>query len=510
MSIDETNKDIDKEFEKEIEDARAQFIEEEKQEEEKAPEEENIESFDSIKVSDEEIEKAFLEVEEKEEDKKIQDIPNISEYLSFTTGDVSDIGIELNKRYNKTEDNLDEILADQTNKVTKLAKIVYHNSNQSAFQARLLESQKESLKDINEIAPDRITRGKSFDERKDKKITGEEARINAIARLQGIKKIKLFNSGFHLIVRRLPSHELREVLKYIDEESKEIGMILGGHYYTVEDVLFKQKFMELLPFFVVDSNLKDWNQKDKLIKSINFLDFDTIIHGVTSLRFREGIKHQMVCPNFDCDYSEDIKLDLNKTKLIDTSKITEKGLKLLLDDSSFNHIKYQAYQKEINAFRVVEVNSETKIHLRTPTIYTYLLHSMNYVSKMIKALYSDNRTPSVQDLFEFRTINYYKQFIPWIEKVSFYDEAGTFLYETDELSVIEACLEKDMWENNKNLQEFISFFRDVVITHFGFLGEVCPVCEQLPNPKTNGFVPLDIKSFFFNLSVYQLEKDLSF
>lgn len=438
--------------------------------------------------------------------KKLVDIPNLSDLIAFTTISSDELQKLINENFNMSEEELAEKLNDKSEYITKLARVFYDYTNQQKLEQRMLSKLKDKLKYSDDIVPDKITSGQLFD--KSKSLVGEEAKINMIAATQGLKKIYLPHSGFHIIIRKFETTELREILRYIDEEEKEIGKILGAHFYTVDDIFFKQKVCEILPMLVIDSNLKNWNKKDNLIKAISINDFDCIIHGICSLMYRNGIKHEMICPDIECKYVESVKLDLSKTKLIEYDRLSEKAISILLDASEFNIVRYKQYNEELKLFKTVQVKDKVVLSLKVPSIFTYLKFGLEFVAKMIKFLYSDNK-PVAEEILEYRVINFYKMFLPWIEKVTFYKEDDTVNFETRDPEAISHLLESDVWESNENINEFTNFFSDSVLVHYGFLGQTCPSCGKVPNPTTNGFIPLDIRSFFFNLAIYQIRKKLN-
>ena len=442
------------------------------------------------------------------EEKKVikKEIPDVSDFISSTTISGIDLQNLLNTDLNLSNEELTEKLKDSNEHITKLARIFYEYTNQQKLEQRNLEKKKDVLKLSEEVIPDKISTGATFDN--NKVLSGEEAKVNIMARIHGIKKIYLVHSGFYIVIRKPDTSELREILRYIDEEEKEIGKILGAHFYTVDDLFFKQKVCEILDHLVVDSNLKNWREKGTLIKAISINDFDIIIHGIVSLMFRNGVKHEIVCPDIECKYVEKIELDLNKTKLIDIEKISQEALSILLSMNNFDVKTYKTYQKYLNLNREVKIKDNIFMYLKVPSISTYLKFGNDFIAKMIKSLYSNNK-PSGEEILEYRVINFYKMFLPWIDKVVFYKEDGSIDFETRDPEAILKLLDKDVWEDSENITEFTSFFNDTVLVHYGFLGQRCPSCNKEPNPQTNGFIPLDIRSFFFNLSVYQIRKDLS-
>lgn len=476
-------------------------------EEPEVKEEDVPEGFDELDVDDDVLAKVFEE--ENEEIKNIVDnVPDLSEFLTHTIDDVNILSKTLDEKVDMPSDTLSAILDDEKEHLTKLAKIVVNYTKRDELENRQIAKCLNSLKHLDEVLPDKITSGTKLEPNKTTVFSGQDAMINIAAKIHGLRKTHLIHSGFHIVTKKLSSSEIREILRYIDDEGNEIGKVLGMHYYTVDDVVFVQKFSEILKFIVVDSNLKDWQRGTTLVECISYLDFDVIIASICSQLYRQGVKHEMVCPEIDCKYSEVINLDINKIKLIDTSRLTEKATQILLSGKPFDKIKCKAYQKEIKAYKEVEVLPNVTFTLRVPSITTFVRYGIEYIAKLIQALYSDNKTPEQKDIARYRIVNYYKMFLPWIEKVSI------FVPETQSTMVVrdragfEQLLEKDVWANNKNLKEFVSFFSEAKMVHYGFLGQQCPSCNKVPNPKTNGFVPLDIRSFFFNLLTYQNRKDM--
>lgn len=460
--------------------------------------------FDTVEVSEEEIEKVINDTPSKPE-VKIVDIPDISEYHSYTTEDLDILSEKLNEKVDIPAEELSAILDNKDEHLTKLSKIIVNSTKRAEFERKFLEDLKDKIDYLPDLISDKMTKGKTFD-KDNKLVTGNDAKVNISARLHGLRKINLVHSGFFIVTKKLTPSEIRAILHYVDQEEKEIGRILGTHYYSIDDVIIIQKMTELFKYIVVDSNLVNW--KNDLLKTMSILDYDLVIGSLVAHLFKNGVKHEMVCPEIDCKYSELVNLDITKTKLIDMSRLNEKALKILLDNKPFDIIKFKAYQKLIGASKTIDVTDQAKFFLKVPTVATFVSYGIEYIAKLITALYSDNRTPTQRDIIEYRMLNYYKMFLPWIEKLTYYNEDGTEDFSTTEPEAWETLLEKDVWENQANVKDFTNFFTETKLVHYGFMGQECPVCKRTPNPKTNGFVPLDIRSFFFNLLMFQNLKDL--
>lgn len=390
------------------------------------------------------------------------------------------------------------------NKFYRLAKIYSTLTKASRFNLMSMEGK--DLHPVSEVCSDKLSRGKKFD--KNKMLEGEEAVINISARLHGLKKIYLYNSGFHIVVKKIGSMEIKNILDYIDENGVELGRSLGGHFYAMNDIFFVQQVGYLLKQLVVDSNLRKWDHGNNLIKFISINDFPSILGGIASLLFKEGVKYAIECPEVTCDYQEKLVLDVDKLKLVDMQKLGQPAIKRLLSDDEFTAKDYIEYQEAIGAHSEVQINPTTKFELKVPTIFTFVKNGVDLMSKIIEALYADNRTPSNDDILEYRILNYYKSFISWINRAVLYNEDGTLDITTREKKALEDMLEPSIWENHDERDKFVKFFTDSRIVHHGVLGTTCPKCGKTPNPKTNGFMSLDMHSFFFNLSAYRMLESL--
>lgn len=505
-----------------IEDARKQLAEEEAknfESEEMVPEEEpeeepkKDEPLDIFALSTN-IEDAELAVDElpKEEREKLfqeetvdatpnDDVPDLSEVLHLTTASLEELEECL-----KDEDMSQEALEKAISTDSKLAKIAkaYHLITK-AVQLQGYFLGEGNIKPVADLISDKTTRGEEFS--KVETLAGNSAIVNVAARLNKIQKVYLYNSGFHIDLRKLSVNEIRNILESIDDEGKEIGRTLGGHFYVMNDIFYIQQIAGRLKDIVVGSNLANWDHGTTLIKHISFNDFDSILGAMGHHLFSKGVKYTLECPS--CNYSEKITLDLNQIKTYDINKMPQEAIERLLNPDTFKSKDFFKYQQAIGAYRNFKFSydgEQGELHMKVPTIMSFLKHGIRLVSYMLRELYGDDdSTPSDQQIFDYRVLNYYKNFLPWIEQLVWLDKDGKPSFKTSEIKALEQVLEPNIWENNPEKEQFLSFIKDTRLTHHGVLGNVCKKCHRAPNPKTNGYIPLDMHAFFYNLSVfYQL------
>ena len=139
--------------------------------------------------------------------------------------------------------------------------------------------------------PSRITH-KSVD------VAGQEAILAIKARLGGLVRVNLLNSGFWVAMRSPQLDELQEIFATIDFENREIGRILGGHFALITDMYLKRKFVEILisKRLIIESNFKDVFKTGAFVRNLAYHDYDTLLHAIVMLMTRGGMRYRCICP----------------------------------------------------------------------------------------------------------------------------------------------------------------------------------------------------------------------
>ena len=429
---------------------------------------------------------------------------NLKEYFYQIIGD-PELADKLAQDVKLTKDQEQLILEDKDNVYAKFVNAMTNFTREYFFQESVIRDRVKEGANLTVINKD--------PEKKDKFSKGKNARTNntyakTVARLTGIKRLYLVHSGFHIDIRRFTNDELRSIMVYVDEQRRDIGKILGSVYYVLEDIFFIKAFVKLLPSVVIDSNLKNFRKGDTLIKAISYSDLrGIIVHGMLTLMFREGISFDIVCPNTllgKCTWKETRNLDLNNIKLVDMNKMPKEAWNILLSENEFTIKTYQMYQKLINSQAVIKFD-DFSIHMRTPSVHSVLTIGEDYTSRLISAIYDDNGNYTDEELLTYRSINYYKTFAPWIQHITYYKETGEIDYQESDIESIYYAMESDLWEENPDkARELTKFLEDSLMVFFGYYAEDCPVCKYKADETTNNIVPIDLLTFFFNLSVVKL------
>ena len=184
--------------------------------------------------------------------------------------------------------------------------------------------------------------------------------------------------------------------------------------------------------------------------------------------YPDGFTMEMYCPNEKCKHSEKLKISTDLMKLVNKSKLTEKNWKILLSPAEFGLKEFKEYNSELGLDSIIELTNETHIHTKVPTIFSFVRFGKKFLGDMVAALHRENTTISDEEILTYKHINFYRMFLPWIEKVAFYKN-GDFDYDTKTPEAIIKVLEADIWERYpKKTREFIKYFDDCRIVRYAF------------------------------------------
>lgn len=444
-----------------------------------------------------------------------RDFDDAGDFIKILCGDIQDITKEING-VKFTPEQIKAIREDPNNQIAKILNITMaFYTKRTLYELRTLkELFKKGIKfeRISEHPDlrDKVSHGPA---KSGKFLEGEEAVLTTIARIEGVRKVHLENSGFFIRVRKPSNDEIRNILTNVDAERKEFGKILGNYYYAVDDILFVEALMNMMPYLVVGSNLKNWSQGNNIAKAMRLPDLDTFISAMIALIHPDGFKFDMFCPKAGCGHVEKIKVDINDMKIRQADRLKPENWKILLSPSEFKLKEFKEYGEALGLDTALQLTQDIVIHRKVPTVFSFVKFGKAYLADMVSALYANDnsflsngtrRTPSDDDVLTYKHINFYKLFLPWIDKISFYRD-GELDYETRTPEAIIKILEADLWEKHPDkTKEFMAYFDDCRIVRHAYIGSKCPLCGTEPLPKTNNLIPFDVSDFFFNLSYLRL------
>lgn len=358
---------------------------------------------------------------------------------------------------------------------------------------------------------------------KNSDLSGKEAILAIKARLGGLVRVNLLNSGFWIAVRSPQLDELQEVFATIDLESRQIGHILGGHFALITDMYLKKKFCELLVAkrIIVESNFKDIFRAGAFIRNLAYNDYDTILHAVVMLMCRGGLRYRCICPK--CGSLSVETLDIGACKFVNEDLWTEsvakwwanthdvEGKPIRHDEADL--VRYRAeilnasetYDQMIENGIVLADGTKDSVKisllLKEPVMQKYF----DVGERLIKQLNAtiDSISNGSEDRAELvrasLSVHSYQLIAPWIESLTMYTHDGAVDVKTTDPDAILSHLDESFQKDDalfKTLTKFISKSR------FNYIGTQqikCPKCGLGPNTDMDNFYPLEIQTIFFGL-----------
>lgn len=353
-------------------------------------------------------------------------------------------------------------------------------------------------------------------------MTGKQAQMAIQARLGGIIRVNLLNSGFWVVLRAPHGSELQEIFTSIDLEGKEIGRTLGTHFALISDLYLKKKFCEVIVrhHLIQASNFVDINEPGAFMRNLSFHDYDTLVHGIVSLMSRRGMRAKLVCPK--CQNIEETKIDISAAKFVNMDLVTDKfrtwwGVTTKADGSAITRTESDLarYRNEvIHAENIVTQTIESgagekvviNLVLDIPTMQTYF----NVGEMLIKDLNDTvaniaDGDATKEDLVKAAlAIHGYQVLAPWIKEMRVMQEDGKTLdISTRDTRAIIDYLDTSVQQNEtKDIELFDKlnqFVTDSRLNYFGSCSIECPKCHAKPESGLKNFFALDMQQIFFGL-----------
>ena len=349
-------------------------------------------------------------------------------------------------------------------------------------------------------------------------IAGRDAIIALKARLGGIVRVNLLNSGFWVAIRSPQIDELQEIFATIDFENKEIGRILGGHFALLTDMYLKEKFVNILisKQIIMESNFKDIYKAGAFVRNLAYHDYDTLMHAVVMLMTRGGLRYRCVCPK--CGNVSIETLDVGACKFVNedlwtdevrrwwNTTVDKEGKLIVHTEKDLLHYrndilnkKYIFSNKVDNGLgEVVDVSLE----LSEPTMRKYhevgsiLIRKLNETINAISKGDEDRAELVTATL----SVHNYQQIAPWVNLLRVTGEDGKIDIQTSDANVIITYLDELSQHDGALTKALTKFIAESRFNWIGTHSISCPNCHAKPTSEMDGFYPLEIQTIFFGLS----------
>ena len=340
-----------------------------------------------------------------------------------------------------------------------------------------------------------------------KLLSGKAAELAVDSLLIGMFRVHLYNSGFWLDLTVPPLKLLDTWYRAVDQQFDEVGRIIGGLSYVVHDSVLKQKFCDIFPKVVVNSNFNDYEDPDALLRNISFHDYDTILWAFCCMLYRDGIGAGIVCTNPDCHHIDNNQyINLANTCYVNTQAFPPEALKWMGEHANDSGeklteqdlIDYREKLLKFNKKVKCTLKEEIEFDLTVPTLKSYLAETSNLLGDIFKQTDGEK---SLEEDSVVNQLNYhaYQMLVPWVRYMNIYKD-GKFAYRIDSKESVYKTLEKTRLLDKSNfIPEVEEFIRDTKLTFYTATTLECPACHKKAELDKDNMFPLDMQYLFFCL-----------
>ena len=339
-------------------------------------------------------------------------------------------------------------------------------------------------------------------------ITGDAAVLSTIARIQGLRKVYLFNSGFSITIRPLTLAELTIIYMSMDEELQELGRMFGSFSYMAADEAIRAKVMEILPAIVIRSNLKGYERDGVLARNISIHDYDTILWAILTMMYRDGFKASLQCTNPDCLKQDIVDIDISRIRLNCFDRLPDKAREFIMSNQPVSEQELTTYRtKLLDMSKTItkRINKDTEVIVTTqvPVLSEYLSVANSLLSKLF-SLVNGEKSIRNTSLLRLYGIQATRMFLPWVERLQTSYQGKPDINTVSKPAILAAMESVFTDEVVIELEKYVSETR---ISHFCFTNIKCSKCGRTPAQDVRDFHPIDVEQLFFALSSLRLRRE---
>lgn len=443
--------------------------------------------------------------------------------LSFPLSDAESMSELQEKKLIQNKANLEDVIGDATSDVRIVSDAIRSLTSNFELLTRGLERisniEKTLTPKVRNLCDSYASIFKKFEGENHVTLSGKDGQVALNSLVGGIRRIRLYNSGISVNLRRLSLANLNNYYREANVTDFEYGKMFGAYYYMFSDLAITKYIIEnLFPVLICGSNYRHWKDSEKLLKAISFQDFHTILWAASTMMYPEGVNVNFTCGEPNCGHITKETVDLSKLRLMNTDLINDQMYDMMSKNGPVSDEDLITYQncsglKRSISFEYGDAESTRKwtIHLKQASLYDYIKTGEDYLNHLRKEC-NITRSSEVQS---YTLYNFYRVFKPWIESadVTVYNPSSkqeqTFSFNNDGTDAMDTAM-NDMLDNFQIEQPgtFGEMMRDYIldtkITHICFFFPKCPKCGAVPKVGHNGFIPYDVMNNFFTLVLMKL------
>lgn len=340
---------------------------------------------------------------------------------------------------------------------------------------------------------------------------GKEAIQLINNRYRGVYKIQLPNSGFWMKLIPMSPANMDAWLHEVDYNYKQLGRLIGGHFYLGFGVYLKQKLADLLNTgVVVDTNLANWKEGTTLVDNISIHDYDVLCWAFATMMHKNGITISTTCTNPDCKHhSTDQFVDLARCFYINPETLTKEAMEFLISGNGPGVIRTKEQLKEyrtklLKNRKFITFKGHDQLELVDPSLGDYIRTGMNILGKLAASVKDGKLDVTNEDIQRQTAFQLSSMFSPWVRSIVLKNEQDAVQAIIDDPDAIAYQLETIMSEKNDFVKQLEEFMTNSKASFFVYVNAKCPKCGRQPDLLKDNLVTLDMEYVLFCLSYLKL------
>lgn len=343
------------------------------------------------------------------------------------------------------------------------------------------------------------------------KLTGKKAANAFTATMEGLMKVNLVNSGFYIVIKPLKLEELDQFFNSVDIEGDQLGRVLGGHFYMCHDVMIKEKFMQLIEYVTVRSNLTTWNTDGGITEAVSHNDYETLGWAVMYLMHQKGFRIDRVCGAKGCNALDSAHLfNFMDMKLVDVEFFTPEQIAHMKSGKQITLAEAIEYQEGLKGHGSTFDCAGNRFTTQVPRVGQYIDYCNDLIASITANVHGEFSTKE-RSAMTRDGIFLYRNFRPWIKDVGRLDldDPSKVVFTSDEDSAIETVFDiilrnDDSTINDKFTEEVIEHIKAsksvIIAQHEGG----CKTCGHEGDNLVGGYLPITPQQLFFYLTYRKL------
>lgn len=324
--------------------------------------------------------------------------------------------------------------------------------------------------------------------------------------------VPLPHTGIWLTIKTPTLDEITELDARIAERKVDLGRSTRGMVFSNHQVYINKELVDFVLRHTIDCNVVDWNP-ERLKSLIRQTDLPILAWAMAYAIYPNGFPISQPC-TYDttkCMHISEKMVALNRLFRVDNAKLTSKQrtrLNMIRQKNSPETLKAFNDEWSIPETSSFQLNDQTKIVFKIPTIEEHLIAGDRWVSDIVEnteRVLGPNVSPRDRNEYirKQSVASVAMQYIHWIDSFLIDEDGGqATIKDPEAIQNIMMGLSSEPEIVNQLVSAIIKYVNDVTVALIAIPNYPCPKCKKWHRTEQSAskyLIPLDPVTSFFTL-----------